>query len=188
MKATKKQTALQQQAKTKPSSSTALSHEDIKQRAKTEGLKFDEGKRRYDLVDFSLVQIPWSCSSYTDVAALTSERHHEEAFSVAWQYLARDLAHDSGSKDYDKFLKPAFDLFVEVLEFGAAKYDDFNWQKVRPVSRFSAASSRHWLEYMFSKSNTVYIPLNTDDFNLPHLAHVMACEHFLAWFKKSGSK
>lgn len=185
MKATKKHTKQRSQVTEKPSNST----ENIKLRAKTEGLKFDKGKRRYDLVDFSLVSIPWSCSSYLDVASLTSEANHEEAFSTAWQYLARDLARDSGFYEPGiGYLSRAFDLFVEVLEKGAEKYDDYNWQRVRPISRFSAASSRHWMRYMFEKSESVIVPVNHDDFGLPHLAHVMACEHFLAWFQKSGSK
>ena len=76
--------------------------------------------------------------------------------------------------------KPRWDLLplksieqvVQILTFGAQKYDDNNWKLVEPLDRYFAAAMRHITahrqgEYLDSESG------------LPHLAHAITNLIFL---------
>lgn len=80
---------------------------------------------------------------------------------------------DQGKRRYDLMPVQALALIVDVLTFGAAKYGDRNWQKVKGWrKRYHAAAVRHveaWRagEWLDSESK------------LPHLAHAITCMIFL---------
>lgn len=65
---------------------------------------------------------------------------------------------------------------VQVLTFGAKKYDADNWQHVEnPTERYFAAMMRHidaWRDGQYWDAES----------GLPHLAHAGCCMVFLLWF------
>lgn len=80
--------------------------------------------------------------------------------------------------------KPRFSLIdvnflndiIDVLEFGAKTYGDFNWQHVEP-RRFEDALYRHYSKRL---SGEIIDP----DTGKPHTAHIAANAMFLAWFDR----
>jgi hypothetical protein len=68
---------------------------------------------------------------------------------------------------------------VRVLEFGAQKYADDNWQKVPGVrTRYFNAAMRHLLAWFMGESDD-------SETGISHLAHAICCLLFLAWFDKN---
>ena len=65
---------------------------------------------------------------------------------------------------------------VRVLEFGAKKYSENNWQKVTPPSRYLDAAFRHLAAYASGEKND-------PESGLHHLAHAGCCIVFLLWFE-----
>jgi hypothetical protein len=61
---------------------------------------------------------------------------------------------------------------AEVVTYGAKKYDENNWQNVRPVSRYYGAALRHlWAR---ARGET-----HDPESGLPHLAHAACCILFM---------
>ena len=63
---------------------------------------------------------------------------------------------------------------VEILTIGARKYEDHNWQKVRPVSRYIGAAFRHFTSWVKGEK------LDPET-GKSHLAHAVCCLLFLMW-------
>jgi hypothetical protein len=63
---------------------------------------------------------------------------------------------------------------VEILTIGAKKYDDNNWQKVEPFSRYASAAFRHFVAWCKGE------PLDQET-GKNHLAHAICCLLFLLW-------
>lgn len=57
---------------------------------------------------------------------------------------------------------------VKVYTGGAVKYDDWNWAKGIHYSRVYDAAMRHLQDWWIDDKK-----INTDDFNLHHLAHAI---------------
>jgi hypothetical protein len=63
---------------------------------------------------------------------------------------------------------------AQILTMGARKYEDNNWQKVRPVSRYIAAAFRHITAWIGGEKLDPETGVN-------HLAHAVCCLLFLLW-------
>ncbi len=63
---------------------------------------------------------------------------------------------------------------VEVLTIGARKYEDNNWQNVKPFTRYVAATFRHLAAWIKGEK------LDPET-NCHHLAHAVCCLLFLLW-------
>ncbi len=80
---------------------------------------------------------------------------------------------DAEKLRFDLVPPSALAEIVKVLNFGAAKYDDHNWEKVPNLdARYYAAAQRHLTAWR--KGELVDV-----DSGLPHLAHAGCCLLFL---------
>jgi hypothetical protein len=68
---------------------------------------------------------------------------------------------------------------VRVLEFGAQKYDSWNWSKGLKYMQTIASTIRHLLKFMSGEDLD-------DESGLPHVAHAMCNCAFLLHFVKMG--
>jgi hypothetical protein len=84
------------------------------------------------------------------------------------------IKHDSDKTEYC-YMSP---IFIEVLTFGAKKYDAHNWRKGFKWSRVISALFRHiyaWVSGVDKDPET----------GLSHLAHAACCIMFLVEFEKT---
>jgi len=85
---------------------------------------------------------------------------------------------DRGKLRYDLLPPECLEALVEVLTFGAQKYEAHNWQKVEPLTeRYIAALFRHIEAWRKGEG------LDPDS-GLHHLAHAMCNVMFLLWKEK----
>lgn len=63
---------------------------------------------------------------------------------------------------------------VEILTFGSKKYEDNNWQHVKPRSRYVGAAFRHIIAWTKGEKQD-------PEFGKSHLAHAVCCLLFLMW-------
>lgn len=68
---------------------------------------------------------------------------------------------------------------VDILTFGAEKYAENNWQKVRPTSRYIDATFRHFTAWCQGEKKD-------PESGKSHLAHVVCNILFLMWFDNEG--
>lgn len=90
--------------------------------------------------------------------------------------LQQALKETEGKLRYSLLIDEFIDEMVRVREFGADKYNDWDWMRGRPWTDYSDAAKRHiraWLE-----GETV-----ADDSGLHHLAHAAVGMMFLYWFE-----
>jgi hypothetical protein len=88
--------------------------------------------------------------------------------------------YDSGKLPWDLLPIEATEAMIQVLEFGATKYDAHNWRKGFTYSRVSAAALRHLTSWMRGEQ--------TDpESGLSHLAHCMCCIAFLLTYELTGT-
>lgn len=85
--------------------------------------------------------------------------------------------HDEGKLRFSLLPKGTISEVLKVLEFGAKKYAENNWQKVDNArTRYYDAALRHitaWHEGEKLDSET----------GVSHIAHALCCLHFLMWFE-----
>jgi hypothetical protein len=87
------------------------------------------------------------------------------------------VKHDNSDKRrYDLLPLDAIEEIIKALEFGASKYDDFNWLKGCEWSRYWSAAMRHLTAWWMGESKD-------QESGLSHLAHVGACLLFLLTFE-----
>lgn len=67
---------------------------------------------------------------------------------------------------------------VEILTFGAEKYEENNWQHVFPRSRYIAAGMRHFTARI--KGEKI-----DPESGKSHLAHAICCMLFIMWGDKN---
>ncbi len=80
---------------------------------------------------------------------------------------------DMGKSRFDLLPVSAVEQIVKVLNFGAQRYADDNWQKVPNLeARYYAALQRHLTAWRQGE-------LVDEDSGLPHLAHAGCCLLFL---------
>jgi len=89
--------------------------------------------------------------------------------------------------DYDK---PRWDLLpwaevgqvVEILTFGAKKYEDNNWKRVQFAEpRYLAAAMRHLVAWIEGAEKD-------EESGKSHLAHAVCCLLFIMWFRNEPSR
>ena len=64
---------------------------------------------------------------------------------------------------------------IQVLEFGAEKYGDYNWQKGLPVTEVYESLMRHIIAWKDGKDID-------DESGLSHLDHAICNLYFLKWY------
>lgn len=85
--------------------------------------------------------------------------------------------YDGGKPRYDLVPWDAFEEVVEILTFGAEKYEDRNWEHGMNWGRFIAAAFRHLTAWAMGES---YDP----ESGKSHLAHACCCLLFLMTYEK----
>jgi hypothetical protein len=88
---------------------------------------------------------------------------------------------DGDKLRYDLLPWREIEQVVKVLTIGARKYDDNNWQKVRPVSRYVGAAFRHFTAWLQGEKLDPETGVN-------HLAHAICCLLFLFWHDNEEKK
>lgn len=95
--------------------------------------------------------------------------------------LSRDTAgrkHDSNKPRYSLLPTGTVNQVIQVLEYGAVKYEIDNWQHVPSArTRYYDAAMRH-IDDWWNGSEI------DEESSLPHLAHAICCLLFLLWFEK----
>lgn len=83
---------------------------------------------------------------------------------------------DGGKLRWDLYSWGAATGTVEVLTFGAAKYEQRNWEKGIEFSRVFAALMRHMTAWWTGQDKDA-------ESGLPHLDHAACCLHFLQHYQ-----
>lgn len=84
--------------------------------------------------------------------------------------------HDSNKPRYSLLPIGTVNQVVQVLEYGAVKYEIDNWQRVPSArTRYYDAAMRH-IDDWWNGSEV------DEESSLPHLAHAICCLLFLLWF------
>ena len=85
---------------------------------------------------------------------------------------------DKGKSRWWLFPFDAVDEIVQVMNFGAKKYGDFNWQKVEPWrERYFSACIRHLKVWQGGEKKD-------PETGFSHLAHAGCCIIFMLWREK----
>jgi hypothetical protein len=85
---------------------------------------------------------------------------------------------DSGKRRFSLLpVQPLLDA-IDVLEFGAKRYGDYNWQKGFEWTAMYNAALRHLTAWFEGEDNA-------EDSNLNHLAHAMVNLMFLLVFRNT---
>jgi hypothetical protein len=85
---------------------------------------------------------------------------------------------DTGKRRFNLLpVQPLYDA-IDVLEFGAKRYGDFNWQKGFEWSGLYNAAQRHMYAWLDGEDNA-------DDSGLNHLSHAMVNLMFLLVFRNT---
>ena len=85
---------------------------------------------------------------------------------------------DGGKRKWELVDYEFLDRFVDVVTFGANKYEAENWKKVSRC-RYEAAMQRHLSAYLQGEK------LDSET-GITHLAHISCTAMFLNWFDKQG--
>lgn len=82
---------------------------------------------------------------------------------------------DHGKPRWELLLWREISQIVDVLTYGAERYQRDNWQHVEPFrDRYTGAVMRHITAWIMGKQND-------NESGLPHLAHACCCLLFLMW-------
>lgn len=95
--------------------------------------------------------------------------------------LTEGTKFDDGKLPLDLWSPFAIEETARVLQFGASKYDAYNWAKGIKYSRVFAALLRHlWAWWRGERLD--------QETKLHHLAHAMCCLMFLLHYEQFPSK
>lgn len=134
----------------------------------TEGVKFDDGKLRYDLIPASAALIIDGLR-HESYALL---RWHHEQMSHYW--LTGNVINSIIRRFPERISWP--EALAKVLTFGARKYGDHNWRKGMAWSRLVAAALRH-----------LNAPEENDpESGYPHVWHALCCCIMLLEYQMQG--
>lgn len=89
---------------------------------------------------------------------------------------------DSNKPRYSLLPTGTVNQVVQVLEYGAIKYEVGNWQRVPDSrNRYYDAAMRHIDAWWNGEKMD-------EESKLPHLAHAICCLLFLMWFDNKGNE
>jgi hypothetical protein len=103
--------------------------------------------------------------------------YYEDYGKPAEQALAA-LKFDNGKPRWDLVPWDVLEDVVMVLNYGAGKYEDRNWEKGMKWSRMFAAAIRHIIRHFFFRE---YLDPESGK---PHLSHAICCLMFLDAYAK----
>ena len=90
--------------------------------------------------------------------------------------LVEGVKADDGKIPFDLWSPYAIEDTAKVLQFGASKYEPYNWTKGIKYSRVFSALLRHiWAWWRGERNDT--------ETGLHHLAHAMCCLMFLLHYE-----
>ncbi len=95
--------------------------------------------------------------------------------------LVEGTKDDSGKLPLDLWSPYALDETARVLQFGADKYEPYNWAKGIKYSRVFSALLRHLWAFWRGENNDVETKLH-------HLGHAMCCLMFLLHYEMNYDK
>lgn len=90
--------------------------------------------------------------------------------------ILQALKETEGKLRYSLLVDEFIDEMVRVREFGADKYDDWDWMRGLPWTDYSDAARRHLRAWLDGETTA-------DDSGLHHLAHAAVGMMFLFWFE-----
>lgn len=94
--------------------------------------------------------------------------------------MSEGVKHDGGKARWSLLPMGPLKDVVDVLEYGAAKYDVDNWKRVPEArTRYFDAAMRHLLAWWGGETHD-------PESGLPHLAHAVCCVLFLLWFTEGS--
>jgi hypothetical protein len=88
---------------------------------------------------------------------------------------------DGGKNRWELLPWEEVEEIVEILTFGAEKYEDNNWQHVKPRSRYVGALFRHLIAWVRGEKKD-------PESGKSHLAHAGCCLLFLMWSDNNDHK
>lgn len=91
--------------------------------------------------------------------------------------ISGGIKYDSDKPRLDLIDPDAIEGLARVLEFGAKKYEVYNWRKGMAYSRLIAAALRHLFEIM--RGNNI-----DQESGYPHVDHLGCCWMFLSYMMK----
>lgn len=96
--------------------------------------------------------------------------------------MSEGVKYDGGKRRFSLLPWAQVSAIVDVLEFGARKYEVDNWQRVpNATERYANAAMRHVIARLEGE--------RTDpESGLPHLAHACCCLLFWMWFDARDSE
>lgn len=93
--------------------------------------------------------------------------------------LSEGVKHDEAKLPFDLLSPLALEATAQVLQFGAKKYEPYNWAKGIKYSRVFSALCRHlWAWWRGEDADP--------ETRLHHLAHAMCCLMFLLHYELVG--
>lgn len=99
---------------------------------------------------------------------------NKEMSDIQEEHVGRK--HDSNKPRYSLLPTGTVNQVIQVLEYGAVKYEPENWQHVPNArTRYYDAAMRH-IDDWWNGSEI------DEESSLPHLAHAICCLLFLLWF------
>ena len=91
------------------------------------------------------------------------------------------VKHDDAKPRWSLLPWAQVERVVDVLTFGARKYEVDNWKRVPNARvRYFNAAMRHLLAWHRGERND-------SESGLPHIAHAVCCLLFLAWFDDNAA-
>lgn len=91
------------------------------------------------------------------------------------------LRYNTGKRQWSLVDFKSLESMVEVLEFGAEKYEKWNWTKGMPVTQVSESLLRHMFAFLSGQDKD-------PDSDCDHLGHIMANAMFLSYIMREKSQ
>ena len=108
---------------------------------------------------------------------------NSDGYEILWQREKIEVGKkfDSGKNRFSLLPKGAVNKIIDVLEFGAKKYDVDNWQQVENAkTRYYDATMRH-IDLWWNGEKT------DSETGIHHLAHAATNLLFLMWFDENDN-
>lgn len=121
--------------------------------------------------------------SMFDLAPINTEEYRHEELSTKTK-LTEATKYDGGKTQWNLLPWDAVEEVVKVMEFGAGKYNPFNWVENGgfKYSRLFNSSMRHFIAWFWKKED------NDPETGLSHLAHLTCNVFFLLHYVLNKEK